>query len=94
MFQASNMTYMRRREAEKKATKRALAKAELRRQKMEELMEAAQENIDKVNAEEEEGEEEERKPSEFYDVCNNYQKTETKEKPKKKRSKKVITASD
>ena len=94
MFQASNITYMKRREAEKKATRRALAKAELRRQKMEELMASAQENIDKVNAEEEEGAEDERTQSEFYDVCNNYHKTETKEKTKKKRSKKVITASD
>ena len=87
MFQASNMTYMRRREAEKKATRRAMQKAELRRQKMEELQlqEAAQ-----GNQEEEEGETQ----SEFYDVCNNIQKTESGDRKKKRKHHKVITASD
>ena len=85
MFQASNMTYMRRREAEKKATRRAMQKAELRRQKMEELQlqEAAQGN-------QEEGETQ----SEFYDVCNNIQKTESGDTKKKRKHHKVITASD
>ena len=89
MFQASNMTYMRRREAEKKATRRAMQKAELRRQKMEELQlqEAAQGN------QEEEGEEGETQ-SEFYDVCNNIQKTESGDRKKKRKHHKVITASD
>ena len=88
MFQASNMTYMRRREAEKKATRRAMQKAELRRQKMEELQlqEAAQGNQE----EEEEGETQ----SEFYDVCNNIQKTESGDTKKKRKHHKVITASD
>ena len=88
MFQASNMTYMRRREAEKKATRRAMQKAELRRQKMEELQlqEAAQGNQE----EEEEGETQ----SEFYDVCNNIQKTESGDRKKKRKHHKVITASD
>ena len=88
MFQASNMTYMRRREAEKKATRRAMQKAELRRQKMEELQlqEAAQGN-------QEEGEEGETQ-SEFYDVCNNIQKTESGDRKKKRKHHKVITASD
>ena len=89
MFQASNMTYMRRREAEKKATRRAMQKAELRRQKMEELQlqEAAQ-----GNQEEEEGDGETQ--SEFYDVCNNIQKTESGDRKKKRKHHKVITASD
>ena len=89
MFQASNMTYMRRREAEKKATRRAMQKAELRRQKMEELQlqEAAQENQEE---EEEDGETQ----SEFYDVCNNIQKTESGDTKKKRKHHKVITASD
>ena len=90
MFQASNMTYMRRREAEKKATRRAMQKAELRRQKMEELQlqEAAQGNQE----EEEEGDGETQ--SEFYDVCNNIQKTESGDTKKKRKHHKVITASD
>ena len=90
MFQASNMTYMRRREAEKKATRRAMQKAELRRQKMEELqlLEAAQGN------QEEEEEEEGETQSEFYDVCNNIQKTESGDTKKKRKHHKVITASD
>ena len=89
MFQASNMTYMRRREAEKKATRRAMQKAELRRQKMEELQlqEAAQGNQEE---EEEDGETQ----SEFYDVCNNIQKTESGDTKKKRKHHKVITASD
>ena len=88
MFQASNMTYMRRREAEKKATRRAMQKAELRRQKMEELqlLEAGQ------GEGEEEGDAETQ--SEFYDVCNNIQKTESWDRKKKRKHHKVITASD
>ena len=86
MFQASNMTYMRRREAEKKATRRAMQKAELRRQKMEELQ------LQEEGQEEEEGEAETQ--SEFYDVCNNIQKTESGDRKKKRKHHKVITASD
>ena len=88
MFQASNMTYMRRREAEKKATRRAMQKAELRRQKMEELQ--LQEAVQGNQEEEEEGETQ----SEFYDVCNNIQKTESGDRKKKRKHHKVITASD
>ena len=87
MFQASNMTYMRRREAEKKATRRAMQKAELRRQKMEELQ-----LQEEGQGEDEEGEAETQ--SEFYDVCNNIQKTESGDRKKKRKHHKVITASD
>ena len=87
MFQASNMTYMRRREAEKKATRRAMQKAELRRQKMEELQ-----LQEEGQGENEEGEAETQ--SEFYDVCNNIQKTESGDRKKKRKHHKVITASD
>ena len=87
MFQASNMTYMRRREAEKKATRRAMQKAELRRQKMEELQ-----LQEEGQGEDEEGEAETQ--SEFYDVCNNIQKTESGDTKKKRKHHKVITASD
>ena len=67
-----------------------MQKAELRRQKMEELQlqEAAQGN-------QEEGEEGEAETqSEFYDVCNNIQKTESGDRKKKRKHHKVITASD
>ena len=69
-----------------------MQKAELRRQKMEELQlqEAAQ-----GNQEEEEGEGEGvETQSEFYDVCNNIQKTESGDRKKKRKHHKVITASD
>ena len=67
-----------------------MQKAELRRQKMEELQlqEAAQ-----GNQEEEEGEGVETQ-SEFYDVCNNIQNTESGDRKKKRKHHKVITASD
>ena len=70
-----------------------MQKAELRRQKMEEmqLQEAAQGNQE----EEEEGEGEGGETqSEFYDVCNNIQKTESGDRKKKRKHHKVITASD
>ena len=69
-----------------------MQKAELRRQKMEELQlqEAAQ-----GNQEEEEGEGEGvETQSEFYDVCNNIQNTESGDRKKKRKHHKVITASD
>ena len=68
-----------------------MQKAELRRQKMEEmqLQEAAQGNQE----EEEEGEGVETQ-SEFYDVCNNIQNTESGDRKKKRKHHKVITASD
>ena len=37
---------------------------------------------------------EDRRHTEFYDVCNNLQKTEDKEPGKKKRHRKMVTASD
>ena len=92
MFQANNLTYQRRREKEKKATRRAIAKAEARRQKMEELMAEAQDSLDRVALEEGENAEEGRKHTEFFDVCNNLQKTD--EGKKKKRQRKVVAASD
>ena len=70
-----------------------MQKAELRRQKMEELQlqEAAQGNQE----EEEEGEGEGGETqSEFYDVCNNIQNTESGDRKKKRKHHKVITASD
>ena len=91
MFQANNLTYQRRREKEKKATRRAIAKAEARRQKMEELMAEAQDSLDRVALEEGEDAEEGRKHTEFFDVCNNLQKTD---EVKKKRHRKVVAASD
>ena len=94
MFQAANMTYMRKREKEKAAAKRAVLKAEMRRQKMEELMAAAQENIEKVNKEEEEGVEPSTEHTEFYNVCNNVQTSEKHHHHGKRRSRKVVTASD
>ena len=57
---------------------------------MEELMMAAENAAKKKEEDEEEEEEEEKK--EFYDVCNNY-KTGEKKKPKR-RSTKIVTASD
>ena len=92
MFQANNLTYQRRREKEKKATRRAIAKAEARREKMEELMAEAQDSLDRVALEEGEKSEEGRKHTEFFDVCNNLQKTD--EGKKKKRHRKVVAASD
>ena len=70
-----------------------MQKAELRRQKMEELQlqEAAQGNQEEEEDGEGEGGETQ---SEFYDVCNNIQKTESGDRKKKRKHHKVITASD
>ena len=69
-----------------------MQKAELRRQKMEEmqLQEAAQGNQEEEEGEGEGGETQ----SEFYDVCNNIQNTESGDRKKKRKHHKVITASD
>ena len=69
-----------------------MQKAKLRRQKMEELQlqEAAQGNQEEEEGEGEGGETQ----SEFYDVCNNIQNTESGDRKKKRKHHKVITASD
>ena len=55
-------------------------------------MAEAQDSLDRVALEEGENSEEGRKHTEFFDVCNNLQKTD--EGKKKKRHRKVVAASD
>ena len=90
MFAANNMTYQRRRAQEKKATRRAIARAEVKIilqlglfkyyfQARRERAEAASELMDQTDINGEDYKNKDEKVEEFFDVCKNYNKGPKKE---------------